>query len=65
MDGPFVKLIPIFAIAGLSREQNKAFYVALMTSLGARKSTGLAGTRPDAGKVGEQRIRSYLLVAEL
>jgi erythrin-vacuolar iron transport family protein len=51
MDGSVSTLAPIFAVAGLTGQPMKAFYVGLAASLGAGISMGLAEALSDDGKV--------------
>ncbi len=51
MDGSVSTLAPIFAVAGLTGDPLKAFYVGLAASLGAGISMGLAEALSDDGKV--------------
>src|SRR5271154_2231499 len=51
MDGSVSTLAPIFAVAGLTGQPIKAFYVGLAASLGAGISMGLAEALSDDGKV--------------
>lgn len=51
MDGSVSTLAPIFAVAGLTGDPMKAFYVGLAASLGAGISMGLAEALSDDGKV--------------
>ena len=51
MDGSVSTLAPIFAVAGLTKDPLKAFYVGLAASLGAGISMGLAEALSDDGKV--------------
>ncbi|MDP9041511.1 MAG: VIT family protein [Bacteroidota bacterium] len=51
MDGSVSTLAPIFAVAGLTGDPHKAFFVGLAASLGAGISMGLAEALSDDGKV--------------
>lgn len=51
MDGSVSTLAPLFAVAGLTQQPMKAFWVGLAASLGAAISMGLAEALSDDGKV--------------
>ncbi len=51
MDGSVSTLAPIFAVAGLTGDPLKAFYVGLAAALGAGISMGLSEALSDDGKV--------------
>ncbi len=51
MDGSVSTVAPIFAVAGLTGDPMKAFYVGLAASLGAGISMGLAEALSDDGKI--------------